>query len=205
MNRCPYLDNLDMEYLASEYGLQTSFVNVQLNTHEQIVQVALSKALSIVDRHLSYWGRTNAQKTLNRLLETKQCLVGLLVAVRSQENRLAYTCAAIYNSNLKALVQSFRKPITKKNDPEGNKLRQEVVADRGDVKRLLKEVVSALATMCIGVSNDATFRKFVSVDKDEIIKWCQGITIKIEEIPVEDDLTDEEYQINESNNSMMYT
>lgn len=114
---------------------------------------------------------------------------------RSNENRLAYTCASIYQINLKELIQSFRKPRTKKNDPQGSRLREEIIADRGDVKRLLKEIVSSLAQMCQNISDDTTFKNFVSAGKNQMIEWCKGTAKVIEEIPVDDDLTDEEYEI----------
>ena len=77
-----YIDTLDMEYLGSEYGLQTKITVVELNTTELVVQTAVSKALQIVDRHLSYWGRTNSKITTDILITAKRCLVGLLSAVR---------------------------------------------------------------------------------------------------------------------------
>jgi hypothetical protein len=71
-----------MNYLQDEYGIVIHPMEIHFNsTDEKMVFTTLGKAVQIVDKHCTYWGRTSSQVTLRRFIDTKICLQGLVAAI----------------------------------------------------------------------------------------------------------------------------
>jgi len=69
-----------MDYLSKTYGLQT-----ELNAAELIVQTTVAELLQLIDRNLQIWQVTTSKVTINALIESHTCVVGLLNAIRFVE------------------------------------------------------------------------------------------------------------------------
>jgi hypothetical protein len=180
-----------VSYLA-QLGVNSTVIQVTLTPREKILENSISQLLQIIDEHKGYWTLTGSKVTLDALIMARSAVLGLLDAVHRSEYRLEYTCAAIYQQDLKSLMKAIRAPIFRANDHEGQRIRAKVTADRRRVKNFLKEIVRELKNMCTTQIDTAAFLRFVRAPKAAIEAWCGETEATVDRFDEEEEIDNAE-------------
>jgi hypothetical protein len=66
------------DYLESEYGFITEQIGAKLTGKELYLETQFNELLQIIDLHLLYWNRTQANSSITNLHQERQIIINFL-------------------------------------------------------------------------------------------------------------------------------